>query len=162
MSRGMKISPELLEALVGLCRLALPGKAFGLISGPAPGCAEEIYPMRKNLREVSPVVNRLFEAYGEFYRDPDRGFCFDPREFAEVEGQIRRKDRRVVAVYHSHRVLPAAPTQVDRDLHYSPDLFMVIVSVADPDAPAVEVFKKEGESFVRSTLEREGCSARAR
>lgn len=151
--RTLRITKDAFQRLVGVCTGALPGKSFGLISGREAGLAEEVHAMTRNLRPTSAVVGRVFESYGEFYRDPDRGFCFDPEELKDIEGKIRGAGRRVTAVYHSHRLLQARPTPVDVDFHYSPEALLVIVSVVDPACPQVAAFHVRDGAFEEASIE---------
>ncbi len=65
-------------------------------------------------------------------------FTFDPAEqFATVK-DARANGLDVRAVYHSHPVTPARPSQEDIKLAYDPDISYVIVSLED------------GEGYVKS------------
>ena len=58
-------------------------------------------------------------------------FSFDPQEqFAAVK-DARAKGLEVCAVYHSHPVSPARPSQEDIRLAYDPTISYVIVSLAN-------------------------------
>jgi len=58
-------------------------------------------------------------------------FSFDPKEqFATVK-DARRNGMEVYAVYHSHPVTPARPSEEDIRLAYDPGISYVIVSLAD-------------------------------
>jgi len=142
--RPLRFSRRALADLIGACLKALPDKSFGLVAGRASGLAEEVLPMQRNLRDESPLVDRFFRSYGPFYRRKDRGFCFDPGELAKVKRRLRRRGLRVIAVYHSHRCRAPRPTRVDMDLHYSPHVYAVLVSVTDPAAPRVRAFVIRG------------------
>lgn len=149
---ALRISKGALDRLVRICTDALPGKAFGMLIGPEPGLAREIRPMQRNLRQISALVNSVFESYGDFYRNRDRGFCFDPGELAELEESVRRRNWRIVGVYHSHRCRHPEPSQVDIDFHYSPEALAVIVSVVNPEAPEVKAFRIRDGAFSRARL----------
>lgn len=119
---------------------ALPRKAFGLVSGRDHFRPEAIYPCRKNLRNL-PEWRPLFEAYGEFYRDPDRGFVVDPLEYREIVRAMEGKNgRRLIGIFHSHRCLGAEPSLLDRDFHFDPSLVCFIVSVCEPGNPEVRAY----------------------
>ena len=137
----------ILEKLVTICQSALPKKAFGVIAGQSSNRAEELYPLQTNLRPLDPEIKAMFEAYGEFYCDQDRGFWVEGDELIDVTRQIEEKGQQIVAIYHSHRCLCATPSQLDLDLHYDPDVLAVIVSLADPHSPEVRAFKMGRDSY---------------
>lgn len=137
----------ILEKLVSICQSALPKKAYGVIAGGSRDRAEELYPLQTNLRPLDPGINGMFEAYGEFYCEKDRGFWVEGDELLAVMRQIEEKGQQIVAIYHSHRCLCATPSQVDIDLHYDPEVLAVIVSLADPHLPEVRAFKIGRDSY---------------
>lgn len=137
----------ILEKLVSICQRALPKKAYGIIAGRSSDRAEELYPLQTNLRPLDPEIKAMFEAYGEFYCDQDRGFWVEGDELFTVTRQIEEKGQQIVAIYHSHRCRRAAPSQVDIDLHYDPHVLAVIVSLADPHSPEVRAFKIGRDSY---------------
>ncbi len=60
----------------------------------------------------------------------DEHFSFDPKEqFAAVK-DARAQGLEICAVYHSHPVSPARPSQEDIKLAYDPDMSYFIVSLA--------------------------------
>ena len=72
-------------------------------------------------------------------------FTFDPKEqFATVK-DARNNGLEVCAVYHSHPVTPARPSQEDIRLAYDPSISYVIISLAD-GGEDVKSFKiKDGQ-----------------
>jgi len=72
-------------------------------------------------------------------------FSFDPAEqFATIK-DARQQGLDVCAVYHSHPVTPARPSQEDIRLAYDPNISYVIVSLAD-GGQDVKSFKiKDGQ-----------------
>ena len=72
-------------------------------------------------------------------------FSFDPKEqFATVK-DARNNGMEVCAVYHSHPVTPARPSQEDIRLAFDPNISYVIVSLAD-GGQDVKSFKiREGQ-----------------
>lgn len=149
----LEIRPETLAELKRVCVRALPAKRFGVLAGRADSLAEEVHPMERNLRDHSELVDRVFRSYGSFYQRKDRGFCFDPAELETVERDLNRRGRRIVAVFHSHRCKRAKPSQVDLDLHLSPNVYSVLVSVRNPNAPEVRVFTiREGSATATPLL----------
>lgn len=58
-------------------------------------------------------------------------------EFRELPAQ----GMEIVAIYHSHPVSPAYPSQTDLDLAFWPEAVYIICSLADPDSPVVRGFR---------------------
>lgn len=72
-------------------------------------------------------------------------FSFDPKEQFETVKDARNNGFDLSAVYHSHPVTPARPSQEDIRLAYDPNISYVIVSLAD-GGEDVKSFKiKDGE-----------------
>jgi proteasome lid subunit RPN8/RPN11 len=143
---GIHISEPLLEELISLCLRALPHKAFGLVGGEDVYRPKSIYPCSTNLRN-EPEWKATFESYGEFYRDPDLGFVISAEEVKEVLDIMASRNESFIGVFHSHRRLPAEPSVVDLALNCDPELLSYIVSVVDPSAPVVGVFRLGRDSF---------------
>ena len=97
--------------------------------------------MISHAKEVAPIeaCGYLAEKNGEvvaFYKmtNVDASadhYTLDPKEqFSRVK-EIRSAGMELCAVYHSHPVSPARPSQEDIRLAYDPSLSYVIVSLAD-------------------------------
>jgi proteasome lid subunit RPN8/RPN11 len=169
--RKIIFDKKLYDRLVSLCVDALPEKAYGIIAGNGGKSdengltdqvelgsqggmkdqngykVEEIYPLQTNLRPDNEKINGIFQSYGEFYCDKDRGFWIDKREQFEVLKRIADKGQKVVAIYHSHRCRLATPSQVDIDLHYDSNALALIVSVVNPQQPEVKAFEISNDQF---------------
>jgi proteasome lid subunit RPN8/RPN11 len=147
------ISESLFGELIHTCLHPLPHKAFGLVGGKDLYHPTSIYPCSSNLRN-EPEWKTIFESYGEFYRNPDLGFVISAPEVKQVLDRIALHNEAFVGVFHSHRFLPAEPSAVDLALNSDPDLLSYIVSVVDPSAPVVGVFRLNGGSFQNIPLKR--------
>jgi proteasome lid subunit RPN8/RPN11 len=147
------ISESLFGELIHTCLHPLPHKAFGLVSGKDLYHPTSIYPCSTNLRN-EPEWKAIFESYGEFYRNPDLGFVISAPEVKQVLDRMALRKEVFVGVFHSHRFLPAEPSAVDLALNSDPDLLSYIVSVVDPYAPVVGVFRLNGASFQNIPLKR--------
>ncbi len=139
-------SEHLIDELTGICLRALPHKAFGLVGGDDVYHPKSLYPCYTNLRN-NPEWKAIFESYGEFYRDPDLGFVISPPEIKVVLEAIDSRQESFVGVFHSHRFLPAEPTEIDIALSTDPSLLSYIVSVANPSSPEIGVFHLNGGSY---------------
>ncbi len=140
------ISTSLCEELIGICVDALPHKAFGLVSGVDLYHPKTLYPCKTNLRN-DPEWRSIFESFGDFYRDPDLGFVISHPEVKDVMDAIDSRNESFIGVFHSHRYLNAAPSEIDICLNSDPNLLSYIVSVVDPSAPAVGVFRLNGGGY---------------
>ena len=137
---------ELMNKLILICKNELPKKAYGIIAG-RKNFVHEIYPFYTNLRISEPEIDEIFNSFGEFYRNRDRGFWIDPEEQLKVMREVKKKKQEIIAIYHSHRCLYAIPSNVDIDLHYSPKVLAIIVSLIDPLKPEVRAFKIKDDTF---------------
>lgn len=140
------VQKSLLDELVRLCLDALPHKAFGLIGGSDMYHPKSLYPCTTNLRNT-PEWKPVFESYGEFYKDPDLGFVISPPEVKTVLDTMEARGEYFAGVFHSHRYLRAQPTEIDVALSSDPGLLSFIVSVANPAAPEVGVFRISGGEY---------------
>ncbi len=67
-------------------------------------------------------------------------FTFEPAEQFDAVRALRDKGLRVAAVYHSHPLTPARPSEEDIRLANDPSVSYVIVSLKD-DEPMVKSFQ---------------------
>ena len=68
-------------------------------------------------------------------------FMMDPREQISVMKELRQKKLEMTAFYHSHPEGPAYPSAEDIRLAFYPDVYSLIISLEDPDNPALNIFK---------------------
>jgi proteasome lid subunit RPN8/RPN11 len=136
------IGKPLVEKLTAVCLEALPAKAYGLVGGKDPHHPESIYPCSTNLRNT-PEWKSVFESFGDFYKDPDRGFVISPDEYRQVLEKMEAAGQSFVGVYHSHRCHHSEPSQLDMALHVDPTVLSYIVSVVDPDKPEIKIYRLE-------------------
>jgi proteasome lid subunit RPN8/RPN11 len=143
---GVFLSESFAGELIRICVGALPHKAFGLVGGRDCRHPQSLYPCSTNLRN-EPEWKALFESYGEFYKNPDLGFVISAPEVRSVMETMAARHELFVGVFHSHRYLSAHPTEVDIALNSDPGLLSFIVSVADPSAPEMGVFRLNGGGY---------------
>ncbi len=73
-------------------------------------------------------------------------FMMDPREQIDVMKALRSKELEITAFYHSHPTGPDHPSAEDIRLAFYPDVFSVIVSLAEPGKPVMKSFSiREGQ-----------------
>ena len=142
----ISISESLYRELINTCVDALPHKAFGMVGGPDIYHPKTLYPCHTNLRS-NPEWKAVFESFGEFYKDPDLGFVISPPEVQAVWEAIESRNEKCIGVFHSHRLLKAQPTEIDIYLNSDPGLLCYIVSVSNPAAPEVGVFRLNGTGY---------------
>ncbi len=140
------ISSSLCGELIRICVDALPHKAFGLVGGIDLYHPKTFYPCKTNLRN-HPEWRSIFESFGDFYKDPDLGFVVSHPEAKTVMDAMYARNESFVGVFHSHRYLKAEPSEIDIYLNSDPDLFSYIVSVVDPSAPTLGVFRLNGGGY---------------
>jgi proteasome lid subunit RPN8/RPN11 len=137
------IRKHLVDELIGICVNALPHKAFGLVGGDDIYHPKSLHPCSTNLRN-SPEWKPIFESFGEFYRDPDLGFVIAPPEVKVVLEIMDSRRESFVGVFHSHRFLRAEPTEIDLALSTDSSVLSYIVSVVNPSAPEIGIFRLNG------------------
>lgn len=144
-----------LQKLKQACVDALPSKAFGLLAGNREPVVDMVVRFETNIRAADPEIDLLFESYGDFYKNVDRGFWISAEEQIAVYEELARTRKKIIAVFHSHRCREAVPSKIDLDLHADPKLLLAIVSVVNAQAPDVKIYSKNG---TRAEL-REYCEA---
>jgi proteasome lid subunit RPN8/RPN11 len=145
------LSKNLSGELVRICLDALPHKAFGLVGGKDMSHPQSLYPCSTNLRN-EPEWKTLFESFGEFYKNPDLGFVISPPEVKSVMDAMALRHETFVGVFHSHRYQSARPSEIDIALNSDPGLLNYIVSVANPSAPELGVFRINGDGYQQIVL----------
>lgn len=107
----MKIKKEIINSIVSHAKSGAPIEMCGYLAGR------------------DGVVTRHYELTN--IDNSEDHFSFDPKEqFATVK-DARNNGLEVCAVYHSHPVTPARPSQEDIRLAYDPAISYVIISLAD-------------------------------
>jgi proteasome lid subunit RPN8/RPN11 len=134
------LSGEKSDDLIKICLDALPHKAYGLVGGSDIYHPKNFYPCSTNLRNTAEW-KRIFESFGEFYHNPDLGFVVAPVEVQQVMRTMEQRKESLVGVFHSHRYLPAEPSDADISLSSDSSVFCYIVSVVNPSNPELAIFR---------------------
>jgi proteasome lid subunit RPN8/RPN11 len=145
------LSRKTSETLIKICLDALPHKAYGLVGGSTIYQPENFYPCLTNLRNTSEW-KRIFESYGEFYKNPDLGFVIEPDEVRNVMDAMEARKESFIGVFHSHRYLPAEPSDVDIALSSDPSVLCYIVSVVNPQEPTLGIFRIDCSGFQKMPI----------
>jgi len=121
----MKITKQILEKIIKHAKLQAPIEACGYLAG------------------WEKVASHHYELVNT--DKSSEHFSFEPQEQFSVLRDARAKDLKILAVYHSHPQSQARPSPEDIRLAYDPDLYYVIVSLAQKQ-PKVAVFTiRQGE-----------------
>lgn len=119
----MEMCKSVYEKIIEHSRREMPMEACGYLGGKG-----------KTVVEAYCLTN--IDQSGEH-------FSFDPKEQFNAVLSMRRKKQQAVAVYHSHPVTPARPSQEDIRLAFDPEIIYVIVSLAaaEPEVKAFRIVK---------------------
>lgn len=116
-----------LEQMIAHARREAPNEVGGLLIGHARR-VERVLAMRNV--ESSAVAFRL---------DAEEQY----RAFIEMEDA----GEELVGIYHSHPRSRAYPSPTDVRMSYSPEVYVVVVSLREPDYPTVRAFKIRDETI---------------
>jgi len=126
----LTLPPAIQAEMVKYCLASHPkAEACGFLIADASGRIERVQPMRN--AEPSPI-----------------GYSMDPKEQLQVEKQLRQRDERVVAIYHSHTATAAEPSLVDIEHAISSDISYIIVSTANTALPVVKSYRIYGKEVI--------------
>ncbi len=123
----MKLTVEahIMPAMLATAREAAPLEACGLLGG-----------RNEHATEFYRLTNA--DASGEHY-------SMLPEEQFAAAKDMRAKDIKMLAIWHSHPATPARMSDEDLRLAYTPDVVYLILSLAKPDNPDLRGFVvKEG------------------
>jgi [CysO sulfur-carrier protein]-S-L-cysteine hydrolase len=117
----LKISRELVAELIAHAREDAPNECCGLIGG-TDGTAT--------------VVHRVANAAASPLR-----YEMESQEKYNAWKAIETEGKEFLAIYHSHTMTPAYPSQTDVNQAVNwPDQIYVIISLQDPESPDVKAF----------------------
>ncbi|REJ32379.1 MAG: hypothetical protein DIU83_08775 [Bacillota bacterium] len=122
----LTVAPGVLEAIVDHGRREYPREACGIVAG-RDGRAQKVYPL------------------ANVASDPVRRYLIDAGQQRAALAAMRAEGQEPVAVFHSHPRTAAAPSGVDVDLAYHPELVYIIVSLAF-DPPEVRAYRIDREA----------------
>ena len=100
-----------------------PNECCGIIAGP-DGRAVKLF--RAQNAEASP------------YR-----YNVDPKELFRIYRECDENGWEFIVIYHSHTASEAYPSATDVRLAFWPETYYVLVSLMDPEKPAVRGFRIE-------------------
>ena len=96
--------------------------------------------------EVCGILGGTGDTVAEIYRmvnsdASNEHFMMEPKEQFAVVKELRAKNLGMLAIYHSHPETPARPSEEDIKLALTPLVSSIIVSLADPQQPAMKSYK---------------------
>lgn len=115
---GLVIPPAIAEQLLAHARGELPNEACGLLSGDLRGGRATTFHPARNA-EASPLRYNVH-----------------PEDLVRIVFGIEDAGQDLVGIFHSHTRSPAVPSATDRRTAQYPDVFYVLATLADADAPA--------------------------
>lgn len=107
----MKIKKDIIDKIITHARVDAPIEACGYLSGK-DGIISQYYALTN--------IDKSEEH-----------FAFDPKEQFTCMKYVRGQGLDIYAVYHSHPVTPARPSDEDIKLAHDPDISYVVVSLAN-------------------------------
>lgn len=139
--KEIELKRSLCSAVIEKIKLNLPVSTSGVfIADTQYGSPDEFRVFRTNVRN-SEEWKPFFESYGGHHTErDDTGFVVGPEEMFELFLYLRQRNKVSVGVFHTHKLLPAIFTDIDRDLHSDPDLWHLIVSVVDVQRPELRAY----------------------
>lgn len=138
-TRCVKFDEALMQNFICEVKSQFPKKAFGFFLSTEPyGSPTEFIIMKEDHKEK--MMDRFYD-YGNYYLDHhDAGFLTSIEETIYIEKYIRTHHLHKVGVFHSHQRHPAILAQVDVDLHPSPNVWHLLISLRTFEYPQVRVF----------------------
>jgi [CysO sulfur-carrier protein]-S-L-cysteine hydrolase len=122
---SIRLTPDLVEALVAHARSEDPNEACGLVIGDRPA-ADGGVPLR-----LEPTRNKAASPYR---------YEIHPDDLLRLTIQTDDADEVFWAIVHSHVRSPAYPSPTDVGLAFYPDALYLLVSLAD-DEPALGAYR---------------------
>ena len=115
----------LLKVIIDEAEAAAPEECCGLLIG-------------RDWTEDEPndgrVVTRIAPSKNVTENDPKTSFEIDPKLRFDLMRELRKTNKRIIGVYHSHPNNSAQPSERDLAQAWEPDLTWLIISVIDRQA----------------------------
>lgn len=153
--KSVVLNRTLAQQFVNEVKAQYPKKAFGFfLSNERSGAPTEYIIMKEDQKDN--MMDKFYD-YGNYYLDhKDAGFLTSPEETVRVEKYIRNSHLHKVGVFHSHQRHPAILAKVDVDLHPSPEVWHLLISLRTVEYPQICIFsvdsaKRVGEVDIQYT-----------
>jgi proteasome lid subunit RPN8/RPN11 len=118
----LRISRSHLDDILAHARAGQPQEVCGILAG-SQGRVQRVWRGRNISAE--PLVR----------------YELDPQQQLEIMQAIEAAGEEMVGIYHSHPRSAAYPSRTDQALAYYPDSVYVIVSLSNPEVPAVHAYR---------------------
>jgi proteasome lid subunit RPN8/RPN11 len=118
----LKIPKTICDQMLSHARAVYPNECCGLLAGEK-GRPSVQYRMAN--ADPNPTVR----------------YFMDPKQQFAVFKEMREKGLELTAIYHSHPMTEAYPSQTDIHLAYYPDAIYIILSLANRAAPVMKAFR---------------------
>ncbi len=122
----LTIPADVFEAMLAHCEMEAPLEACGLLGGVFP-CADLFYPL-VNIDQSETRYNA------------------DPRGLIRADQDLRNREARILAIYHSHPKSRPVPSKADLALNYHDETPRIIVSLLN-DPPEVRAWRLSPDAY---------------
>ena len=119
----LRISQDLVDAMIAHARADHPDEACGVIAGPVGSdIPQRFIPMANAARSTT------------FYE-------FDSGDLLRLYREMDARDEEPVVIYHSHTATEAYPSRTDISYAGEPDAHYVLLSTRDPETTEIRSFR---------------------
>ena len=119
----LRISQDLVDAMIAHARADHPDEACGVIAGPVGSdIPQRFIPMANAARSTT------------FYE-------FDSGDLLRLYREMDARDEEPVVIYHSHTATPAYPSRTDISYASEPNAHYVLVSTRSPESVEVRSYR---------------------
>jgi proteasome lid subunit RPN8/RPN11 len=119
----LRISQDIIDAIVAHARADHPDEACGVVAGPAGTDRPERF---------IPMVNAARSP--TFYE-------FDSMDLLRLYREMDANDEEPVVVYHSHTATEAYPSRTDVSYASEPNAHYLLVSTREPDSEEIRSYR---------------------
>ncbi|MDD2800304.1 MAG: M67 family metallopeptidase [Methylococcales bacterium] len=133
MNPDIQIPRKITTQLLHLAQISPETEVCGLIGGKN-GVPTHCYP-------VTNIAGQ-----------PQQRFLLDAKQQIAAMAQMRERDEKLFAIYHSHPTAPAQPSEADLKLAAFPDALYLIISLNIKGVLEIRGFRLEHNKFEEVTL----------
>lgn len=126
------IQQNIVDKIIAHARKAYPIEACGYLAGKGD------------------TITRSYEIRN--IDNSEEHFSFDLAEQFSVVRKARKAGLEILANYHSHPKSPARPSEEDIRMAYDPDIFYLIISLADK-TPQIKAYKIQSPKVEEETIQ---------
>lgn len=147
----VNFSQDLLRQFARDILAAYPRKTFGYFFGPENEVDHRVvtrYRIFEDDARSTAKVDEYFTSNGAYYRNnANAGFLATPEETMRLERWRRAERLAKVGAFHTHLRHPAFLAGIDRRLHPTANLFLLLISLRNPAHPEIAVWAPAGGRF---------------